>query len=405
MQKPYEINKPQETQMTINHETLTLDQLENMSDEDFAKLDPSQLPDLDHSQTGEQHQEPEQVQEVVEPEVTPTVEQEVPTPENDVDVPSLETPNGEASAAEAHRAGEFQGEGTETKTEVTTEKPTEEVAPEKAFFEKVTAKFNASGKEFQVNDPNDVISLMQKGIDYNHKMAAMKPSMKMVKALQQAGIESVDDLGFLIDLKNKNPEAIAKLVQESGIDTYDLNEEKAATYVPSVPEVSDAQINFELAAKSLESNPHFGRVVQELGSFDDVTKQEVFNKPQLLNVLTEHVGLGYYDQIVSRLQQEQAVGRLNGVPFLQAYDMVGNMLFGQPQQQQVVQQPVVTPAQTATPVPVPVATKPNTVNNTARQAAAGTPGTASQSQKMALTPEQLWNLSDEEFAKIDPKFL
>ena len=106
---------------------------------------------------------------------------------------------------------------------------------------------------------------------------------------------------------------------------------------------------------------------------------------------------GYYDKICARLEQEQALGRLNGVPFLQAYDMVGNMLFGQPQQVQAQAVP--------SPVPVPVATKPNTVNNTARKAAAGAPATNQQIQKVTLSPEELWNLSDEEFAKIDPKFL
>ena len=58
----------------------------------------------------------------------------------------------------------------------------------------------------------------------------------------------------------------------------------------------------------------------------------------------------------------------------------------------------------AQPVAVPVATKPKPSNN-ARQQAAGAPSIAAQVQKYSFTPEELWNMSPEEFAKIDPKFL
>ena len=69
------------------------------------------------------------------------------------------------------------------------------------------------------------------------------------------------------------------------------------------------------------------------------------------------------------------------------------------QQQAVITQPV------AQPVAVPVASKPKPSNNAARQAAAATNSTATQVQKYTFTPEELWNMSEEEFAKIDPKFL
>lgn len=400
--------------MTIDYNNLSLDQLENMSDEEFQKLDVSQIPDF-------QEQEPAQeenpsVEETVAQTEEVTQETETPaetTQPNAFEAGSEGTSNGNEAEGEGSRAedtGSAPGENQDNQAQQPTDQtnPAQvEVAPEKTFFEKVTGKFNANGREFQITDPDDVVSLMQKGLNYNQKMAAIKPSMKLVKALQDNGIESVEDLGFLLDLKAKKPEAIAKLVQESGIDTYDLNEEKAAAYQPSVPEVSDEVINFEMTAKALEGNPSFGRVVQELGAFDDTTKQEIFKNPGLLNVLTEHVGLGYYDQIMNRLQYEQAVGRMQGVPFLQAYDTIGKAMFGaqqaQPAPTNVQTQQI--PTQVINPTPVPVASTPKPVNNTARKAAAGSPGTATTSQKLNLTPDDIWNLSEEEFKKIDPKFL
>lgn len=382
--------------MSIDYTNLTLSDLENMSDEDFSKIDPSQLPNDESPAEDEVTQETEVVEQVTEavtqePAVTEQVETEQP---NEV------VPNENASEAEQSQAG--------TEPNVGSEASPVEVAPEKSFFDKVTSEFNANGKAFKIDNPDDVVSLMQKGLNYNQKMAAMKPSMKIIKALQEQGIESVEDLGFLFDLKAKKPEAIARLIQDSGIDAYELNEEKAEGYQPSVPQVADEVVNFEIVAKSLEHNPHFGTVVQQLGSYDETTKQEIFKNPHLLNLLTDHVQNGFYDKICARLEQEQAVGRLNGMSFLQAYDTVGSLLFGQQQQQetqQVVQQPVVIPTPVAQPVAVPVASKVNPSNNAARQAAAATNSTATQVQKYTFTPDELWNMSEEEFAKIDPKFL
>lgn len=391
--------------MSIDHSTLTLDQLENMSDEDFKKLDPSQFPDEapEPEQEVENTSTPEQVEQT---QATEQVEDETQTPNPDeAEQPNEAVPNGTASEAEQAQAGTELNEGGEGATEVTPEQTATEVTAEKAFFDKVTAEFNANGKSFKIDSADDVVSLMQKGLNYNQKMAQMKPGMKVLKALQEQGIESVEDLGFLLDLKAKKPEAIARLIQESGIDAYELNEEKSQAYQPSVPQVSDELVNFEMTAKSLEGNPHFGTVVQQLGTYDEHTKQEIFKNPHLLNLLTDHVQNGFYDKICARLEQEQAVGRLNGMSFLQAYDTVGNMLFGQQQQAQPAVQPVVNTAPVVTPVATPVASKPKPSNNAARQAAAGNTGSATQVQQYTFTPEDIWNMSAEEFAKIDPKFL
>lgn len=396
--------------MSIDYANLTIEQLETMSDEDFAKLDPSQLGQATQPEPVEQPQveaAQEPAQPVEQEQEQPVVEEEQPNPDEPA---SVEPANGAASEAEQHQAAGVdtqQGEEAQEVPKEETQKATDTVAPEKAFYDKVTAGFKANGKTYKIDDPDDLIALAQQGLNYNQKMAAIKPSLKIVRALQERGIESLEQLGELLDLHDKKPEAIAALVQKSGIDTYQL-EEQAKNYVPSVPQVNDQLFEFEQTAKSLEGNPHFGTVVSHLQTYDEQTRQEIFTKPHLLSVLTDHVANGYYDQIMARLEIEQATGRTRGMSFLQAYDAIGNQLFGQPQQAPV-QQPVQQVAQTVpTQVvakPVPVAQKQNTSNNAARQAAASTTGTATTVQKIVMTPEQLWALSDEEFAKINPKYL
>lgn len=391
-----------------DYSKLTLSDLENMSDDDFAKLDPSQFDQAEdepeaEATTEEQTQGQEEDTEVVTEQVVEQTTQDEPeqtTEEVEGEVTANET---ESEANTSHDADDV----APKTDEVQEQKKEPEVSREKAFYDKVTAEFQANGKSFKIDNEADVISLMQKGLNYNQKMAAMKPSMKIVRALQQAGIESEEQLGFLLDLQAKKPEAIAKLVQDSGIDTFQY-EEQAKAYRPQAPQVSDAQINFEMVANDLSANPHFSTVVNNLTTYDEKSKEKVFENPHYLNILTEHVERGFYDKIVARVQQEQALGRLNGLPFIEAYSMVGDMLFAPPQQQAatIPNQVVVNQAAVAAqPVPVPVATKPKAVNNTARQAAAAANSSAKPTQQVSLTPEQLWNMSDEEFAKIDPKFL
>lgn len=387
----------------FDYENMTPEAIANLTDEEFAKLDPSKIPNV---MVGEPAEEvvPEPTPEVV-PDPVP-VEEETPTPEPE-GVPSEDTANGDANEVEHTQAADVgtevtpEGEATQTATPEVTPA---EVSPEKSFFEAVTAEFNANGKAYKIDNAEDVKKLMQMGLNYNQKMAAMKPNLKIVRALQDAGINSVEQLGHLLDLHAKKPEAIAKLVQDSGLDTYEF-EDQAKNYVPSTPQVNDKTIEFEMVAQELEVNPNFGKVVQHLGTFDDQTKQHIFEHPDLLRTLTDHVTHGFYDKIMAQLDVANALGQTRGMTFLQAYEAIGQRMFGQQQAQAPVQQPVVTPQGIPQPKPVPVATKSNTVNNTARQAAASVTSTASSNHKPVPTAKEIWEMSDEEFAKLDPKFL
>lgn len=387
----------------FDYEKMTPEEIANLTDEEFSKLDPSKLPVFSEPT--------EDIQPEVIVEDTPEVA-EIPT---DIPQPAAEevasegTANGEPSVVEDTQAADTVTKPTdEAKTEVKptkeTQEPSAEVSPEKAFFEAVTSEFNANGKSYKIDNADDVKKLMQMGLNYHQKMAAMKPNLKIVRALQDAGISSVDQLGHLLDLHAKKPEAIAKLVQDSGLDTYEF-EDQAKNYVPSTPNVNDQTIEFEMVAQELEGNPSFGTVVQQLHNFDTQTKQTIFENPNILRTLTDHVSQGFYDKIMAQLEVANALGHTRGMSFLQAYESIGQQMFGQQQAPNQVQQPVVTPQVIPQPVPVPVASKPNTVNNTARQAAASVTNTASSTHKPMPTPKDIWEMSDEEFAKLDPKFL
>ena len=202
----------------FDYENMTPEEIANLTDEEFSKLDPSKLPVF--SEPTEDTQPEVTVEDTPAVDETPT---DTPQPAAE-EVASEGTANGEPSAAEDTQAADTVAKPTdEAKPEVKpteeSQQPSAEVSPEKAFFDAVTSEFNANGKSYKIDNAEDVKKLMQMGLNYHQKMAAMKPNLKIVRALQDAGITSVDQLGHLLDLHAKKPEAIAKLVQDSGLDT------------------------------------------------------------------------------------------------------------------------------------------------------------------------------------------
>ena len=103
----------------------------------------------------------------------------------------------------------------------------------KAEYERLTQPFKANGKEIKVNSVEDAVELMQMGANYSKKMAALKPHLKLIKMLDKHGLMDESKLSYLIDLNGKNPEAIAKLVKDSGLDPMEMDENKADDYKPT----------------------------------------------------------------------------------------------------------------------------------------------------------------------------
>jgi hypothetical protein len=195
--------------MTIDYSALTPEALSKMTDEEFNSIDPSKLPEftngsfeatsdqlLAQGSNGVLEDDTE-----ADPISQPSVEEE-DTPHQQPTEPQVEV------VAEAPQVSAEQGEAPNAESAEDTPPTTQDTTAVADFYTKVTAKFNASGKEFQVDNADDVISLMQKGIDYNIKMSTLKPALKMVKALEAHGITQ-EDLGLLIDIHNRKPEAIA----------------------------------------------------------------------------------------------------------------------------------------------------------------------------------------------------
>jgi hypothetical protein len=324
-----------------------------------------------------------------EPVVVEPTKEEVPA----VVEPTQEDPEVKAPVVEPVKA--------EPVVEKTT--PVEPVAVDyKAEYDKIFAPFKANGKDIAVASAEDAISLMQMGANYNKKMAALKPNLKLMKLLENSGLLSEEKISYLIDLENKNPEAISKLVKDSGLDHMDLDAEKASAYKPKTYTVDDREMELDAVLDEIQGTPSYNRTLDIVSTkWDGPSKQVIAASPQLLKVINSHIQNGIYDTIIAEVDRERMFGRLNGMSDIEAYRHVGDAI-----QERGGFNPVATPGKPTT-APVIVPPKPDTAAEDRlrekRRAASSTKPAGSGSAVADFNPLAM---SDEEFSKsVNSKYL
>lgn len=323
-----------------------------------------------------------------------------------------EVPAEEAATEEDEGVEETPAETSEAKPEVTAEVKSEEPAVEKAEnveestvdykaeYERLLAPFKANGRDISVKSVDDAITLMQMGANYNKKMAALKPNLALMKLLENNGLMSEEKISFLIDLEKKNPDAINKLIKDSGIDPMDLDAEKASGYKPNIQRVDDREIELDSVLDEIQETPSYNRTLEIVSKeWDAKSKQTIANAPQLLKVINSHVQSGIYDLISQELERERMFGRLNGLSDIDAYRQVGDAIQARGgfdhlgrQGQQAAPQPVVVQ-------PKPKVAQDDKIKEKKRAASPSKPVAASQ----IPTDFNPLSLSDEEFSKVANK--
>lgn len=269
----------------------------------------------------------------------------------------------------------------------------QDVPDYKAFYDTILGKpIKANGKDLTLSTPEDVIQLIQMGANYHQKMAALKPSRRIAKMLEQAKLMDETQVGFLIDLHNKNPQAIAKLVQDSGIDLMEFDTEQGKDYKSKHVAPSDSDMALEETIQELAHSDGFKEVLHHVTSQWDVTSQnQIAANPGLLRILDAQKAAGHFDVIAAEVAKERMLGRLDGVSDIQAYAAAEQQLQAQ--------------GKLAAPKAVPVVeVKPKKANPevAAAKKAAAAPRPANPANKSNEKVENLFSLSDEDFAKIDP---
>ena len=376
-----------------------------MSDEELMNLDPSTLDQFDQPQpaeaTGGEAPEVAEAGEVVEEE----------------DQESDEVPEQPAASSEEKQEEEVVDAPAQV---VEPEgKQEEEATPEaevasgkeldyKAEYEKLLKPFKANGRDIQVGSVDDAIALMQMGANYNKKMAALKPNMKLMKMLENHDLLSEDKLNYLIDLSRKDAGAINKLIKESGIDPLTLDTEKADGYTPKSYKVDEREIELDMVLEQIQHSQAYPKTLEVVSKqWDPASRQVVANSPQLLKIINDHVDRGIYDVISAEVERERIFGRLNGMSDIEAYRQVGDLIQARGGFDHLVQkrtdQGQQAPARPVIVQPKPKLADDNKLREMRKAASTSKPASASAAPASDFNPLAL---SDEDFSKlVQPKFL
>lgn len=218
--------------------------------------------------------------------------------------------------------------------------------------------FKASGKEFQVRNIDEAISLMQKGVDYTQKQQQLKPRLAEMKTLDQYGMLG-DNLNYAIDLFTGRPEAVAKLIRDKKLDVNQLmpssnefgeTQETTTNYVPNNHKISEEQMQLSDVIDTLKANNSYDKVNTAVTKFDEASQREFVKDPNKLLALQEHINSGLYDAVMNEIDHQKTIGNpaLTGKTDFEVYtDMATTLLnyVAQQQQNQLQQQQVQTQPQ------------------------------------------------------------
>lgn len=304
-----------------------------MSDEEIANLDPATLV-LSAEGAGDQNTDPA----AADPELNTGEDTD-----NQSAAASGEGSQGQSVVTDEANEGDentSSGKGTSEEDAADTtqgngENNPKAAAPEsseaaidyEAAYKQLTAPFKANGREIQVQSVEDAVALMQMGANYNKKMAALKPNLKLMKLLENNGLLNEEKLSFLIDLEKKNPEAIGKLIKDSGVDPLDLDASKAGDYKTPRHTVDDRELELDAVLDEIQETPSYTRTLDVVSNqWDGASKNVIANSPQVLKVINSHVQSGVFDVIIKEVEREKMFGRLSGLSDIEAYRQVGDAI-------------------------------------------------------------------------------
>jgi hypothetical protein len=182
----------------------------------------------------------------------------------------------------------------------------------------------------KVENIEDAITLMKMGANYNKKMAGLKPNLKLLKMLENNSLLDETKLSYLIDLDKKNPEAIARLMKDSGLDPLDVDVETKTEYTPSTYTVDDKEVELDAVLDDIRGTAAFQDTIDIIGNkWDESSKKILVNEPAIIKIINEHVATGVYAQINNVIESERALGRLTGLSDIEAYKQIGDALQAQ----------------------------------------------------------------------------
>ena len=136
--------------------------------------------------------------------------------------------------------------------------------------------------------------------------------------MKQAGLDQ-EQLQLLVDAKNGDKAAIAKLIVDSKMDTDDFDLDMADSYKPTWQ--PDLMSEADVVAQRIMAEPELGEKVKAtFGQVPSDFSELIVGNAAALSDFANHVKTGLADKIIPQAKKMMA---LDGVDFATAYTTIG----------------------------------------------------------------------------------
>ena len=241
--------------------------------------------------------------------------------------------------SEDDKSDDDKDEGNPDEADKTDKKPADKPVEVSDFEKQITAPFKANGREIQVKDAAEAINLMQMGANYQKKMEVIKPSLKVVKLLEQHNLLDEDKLTFLIDLDKNDPQAIRKLIKDSKLNPLDLTSDDETEYKPEPYTVDETAMALDEVLDRIKDTETFTQTIDVISKeWDEASQKTIGKDPSVIERINVQMSNGMYEHIANNVASQKAQGLLVGLSDFDAYIQTGNALHGKGELDQFIDQ-------------------------------------------------------------------
>lgn len=191
-------------------------------------------------------------------------------------------------------------------------------------FEPITVKVN--GIDVTISSKDEMMSFIKKGAEsFNVK----DDEYSNEKNILSQGKLTADDLKLLVDAKNGNAKAIAKLAKISNVDLIDIEDDFADEYTPEFKVIEETDID-KVAREIINDSELHENFKSISNSVPSSFINKVTSNANDLKTFSEHIKSGLAQEIIP----EAIKLTYQGIDFAEAYVRVGHSVIGKKQQQQ-----------------------------------------------------------------------
>lgn len=218
-------------------------------------------------------------------------------------------------------------EPAEEVVEETFEEEAEDTSPnmEGLYKDLFVDGIKANGTTRVIRDEEHLKTLLQIGMGANETNRVVKPYMKQLKSLSQAGIDLNEDgtLNFIVDLMSGDKGAISKLIKDKGIEEdfvsslYD--EDNTIEYTAKDHVMSESRFTIENIIDGIKGTEYFDDTIGLIEGLDRAGREYLAQSPNTLKHIVQDMRDGLYSKGMNEAHYRREMGTVTEQSDLLAY--------------------------------------------------------------------------------------